>query len=59
MPIIGLEILFIRPNPDACLYVVRSVGGPDSVSKAKVSIGTPENKKVDVVISNLGQVSVQ
>ncbi len=57
--IIGLEVLFIRPDPDARLYVVRSVGGPDSVSKAKVSIGTPENKKVDVVISNLGQVSVQ
>ena len=57
--IIGLEVLFIRPNPDAHLYVVRSVGGLSSVSKAKVSIGTPENKKVDVIISSLGQVSVQ
>ena len=57
--IIGLEVLFIRPNPDARLYVVRSEGDPGSVSKAKVSIGTPENKNVDVVISSLGQVSVQ
>ena len=57
--IISLEVLFIRPNPDARLYVVRSAGGLESVSKAKVSIGTPENKNVDVIISSLGQVSVQ
>lgn len=57
--IIGLEVLFIRPDPDARLYVVRSVGGLESISKAKISIGAPENKSVDVIISSLGQVSVQ
>ena len=57
--ILGLEILFIRPNPDAHLYVVRVGNVVEAVSKAKVSIGTPENKTVDVNISNIGQVSVQ
>ncbi len=56
---IGLEILFIRPDPDARLYVVRTGNITQSVSKAKVSIGTSENKSIDVVISSLGQVSVQ
>lgn len=55
----GLEILFIRPNPDAHLYVVRTGGVLEGVSKARVSIGTPEDKTVDVNISSLGQVSVQ
>lgn len=54
----GLEILFVRPNPDALLYVVRVGNVVESVSEARVSIGTAKGKTIDVVISNIGLVSV-
>ena len=57
--IIGLEILFIRPNPDAYLYLVRTGNIIESVSKARISIGAPNGKYIDVIISKTGQVAVQ
>lgn len=54
----GLEILFVRPNPDAHLYVVRVGNVLESVSKARVTIGNARGKTIDVVITSIGQVSV-
>ena len=57
--IIGLEILFIRPNPDAYLYVVHTGNVIEEVSKARISVGVPSGKHVDVIISKTGQIAVQ
>ena len=56
--ITGLEILFVRPDPDAHLYLVRTGNVTESVSKAKISIGAPSGKYVDVVVSKTGLVTV-
>jgi len=57
--IVGLEILFVRPDPDAYLYVVRAGGIVEEVLKARIFVGVPSGAEVGVIISKTGQIAVQ
>lgn len=50
-----LDISFVRPNPDALIYV----GGVGTrYNKAEVCVVSPKNIKRKIVIENTGQISV-
>lgn len=57
-----LDITFLRPNPDALIYfhtTSGATGGPAGYNKAKVVIQSAGGRQKQVVIYNIGQISVQ
>ena len=57
----GLNITFLRPNPDGRIYFSDSSGniivGPSS--KGKVTLTSAKNKSLNVIVESNGQVLIQ
>lgn len=57
--IIGLEIIFVRPEPNPRLFIVYSDGTTNPITQTRISVATPQGGEVDVLISKTGHVAVE
>jgi prepilin-type N-terminal cleavage/methylation domain-containing protein len=55
----SVDITFIRPNPDATSFYVRSAGGTGTGGTAEICVASPQGDKRKVIVESTGQISVQ